>query len=82
MTASTALQEEDQEESTVERQLEEIEEQMMKWGRVIELEQKKEQLIYRSQAMRQATPMEEDTNSSSDDETEIDKFFDWRSKAT
>lgn len=81
VTASIAIQEEDQEESTAERQLEEIEDQMAKWGRVLELEHKKEMLDQRLQALRQSTPMEEDAESSSDEDVEMDKFFDWRSKA-
>ena len=78
---SAAIQEEDQEESTVERQLEEIEDQMLKWGRVLELEQKKDIVFQRMKEMKESTPMEEGS-SSSEDESEMEKFFDWRSKAT
>ena len=82
VTVSVAIQEEDQDESTAERQLGEIEEQMLKWGRVLELEQKKEVILRRLQATRQCRPTEEIESSSDEDELEIDKFFDWRSKAT
>lgn len=82
VTASVAIQEEDQEESTAERQLEEIEEQMIKWGRVLELEQKKELYGQRVRAIRESMVEEKDTSSSDDDDAEMDKFFDWRSKAT
>lgn len=82
VTASVAIQEEDQEESTAERQLEEIEEQMLKWGRVLELEQKKELYGQRVRALRESMVVEEETSSSDDDDNEIEKFFDWRSKAT
>lgn len=82
VTASVAIQEEDQEESTAERQLEEIEEQMAKWGRVIELEQKKEALTQHLNSIRQSMPMEEESQSSSDEDEEMDGLFDWRSKAT
>lgn len=82
VTVSVAIQEEDQDEATAERQLGEIEEQMLKWGRVLELEQKKEIILQRMQASRQSRPTEEIQSSSDEDEIEIDKFFDWRSKAT
>ena len=82
VTASVAIQEEDQEESTAERQLEEIEEQMLKWGRVLELEQKKELYGQRVRAIRESMIEEKETSSSDDDDTEMDRFFDWRSKAT
>lgn len=82
VSASVTIQEEDQEESTADRQLEEIEDQMLKWGRVLELEQKKDLYTQRVRALREAK-MEDEESSSSDDETiEMDKFFDWRSKAT
>ena len=55
---------------------------MQKWGRVLELEQKKDAIVQRMQAIRQTRPMEEVQSSSDDDELAMDKFFDWRSKAT
>ncbi|KAI9556853.1 hypothetical protein GHT06_016645 [Daphnia sinensis] len=82
VTASVALQEEDQEESTAERQLEEIEEQMLKWRRVLELEQKKELYEQRVRALRESMVEDKSTSSSDDDDAAMDKFFDWRSKAT
>lgn len=81
MTASVAIQEEDQEEATAERQLEEIEEQMQKWGRVLELEQKKEVYSQRVRALREAK-MEDSESSSSEDENVEMELFNWRSKAT
>lgn len=78
---SAAIQEEDQEESTAERQLEEIEDQMLKWGRVLQLEQKKDFVFQRAKEIRDSMQMEEGS-SSSEDEMDADKFFDWRSKAT
>lgn len=82
VTASVAIQEEDQEESTAERQLEEIEEQMLKWRRVLELEQKKELYEQRVRALRESMVEDKSTSSSDDDDAAMDKFFDWRSKAT
>ena len=55
---------------------------MAKWGRVIELEQKKEALTLHLNSIRQSMPMEEDAQSSSDEDAEMDGLFDWRSKAT
>ena len=77
---STAIQEEDQEEATAERQLEEIEEQMINWNRVLQLEQKKEVVIRKLQATRTSAPTKDDE--SSGDEADLDELFDWRSKAT
>jgi len=78
---SAAIQDEDQEESTVERQLEEIEDQMLKWGRVLQLEKTKDIVLQRAKESRDSMQMEE-SSSSSDDEMEVERFFDWRSKAT
>ena len=55
---------------------------MLKWGRVLELEQKKELYGQRVRAIRESLMEEEDTSSSDEDSNEMDKFFDWRSKAT
>jgi hypothetical protein len=55
---------------------------MLKWGRVLELEQKKELYGQRVRAIRESMIEEKETSSSDDDDTEMDRFFDWRSKAT
>ncbi len=55
---------------------------MIKWGRVLELEQKKELYGQRVRAIRESMVEEKETSSSDDDDAEMDKFFDWRSKAT
>ncbi|XP_032680394.1 zinc finger protein 830 [Odontomachus brunneus] len=65
----------DQEEATTERQLDEIEEQIRHWSRVMDLVKRKEQV--------QATDRKQenfDDNISSGDETEFDEFLDWRAK--
>ena len=74
-------QEEDQEESTVGRQLEEIEDQMLNLGRVLQLDQKKKIISQQMKEIRDSVQMEE-SSSSSDDEIDEERFFDWRSKAT
>ncbi|OAD52801.1 hypothetical protein WN48_00214 [Eufriesea mexicana] len=65
----------DQEEATTERQLDEIEEQIRHWSRVMDLVKRKEQV--------QATDRKQkniDEDVSSGDETEFDEFLDWRAK--
>ncbi|XP_012260466.2 zinc finger protein 830 [Athalia rosae] len=66
----------DQEEATTERQLDEIEEQMRHWSRVLELERRKEQV--QEQVERKSITVEEDV--SSGDEAEFNEFLDWRAK--
>ncbi|XP_043802895.1 zinc finger protein 830 isoform X2 [Apis laboriosa] len=65
----------DQEEATTERQLDEIEEQIRHWSRVMDLVKRKEQV--------QATDRKQknlDEDISSEDEIEFDEFLDWRAK--
>ena len=65
----------DQEEATTERQLDEIEEQIRHWSRVMDLVKRKEQV--------QATDRKQkntDEDVSSEDEAEFDEFLDWRAK--
>ncbi|XP_033326813.1 zinc finger protein 830 [Megalopta genalis] len=65
----------DQEEATTERQLDEIEEQIRHWSRVMDLVKRKEQV--------QATDRKQkntDEDISSDDEADFDEFLDWRAK--
>ncbi|KAG7212997.1 hypothetical protein KM043_002335 [Ampulex compressa] len=65
----------DQEEATTERQLDEIEEQIRHWSRVMDLVKRKEEV--------QATDRKQesvDDDVSSGDETEFDEFLDWRAK--
>ena len=73
---SAAIIAEDQEEATVERQLDEIDEQMRNWSRVVNLEKKKVDVI--SQVVQQDEKMEESEEST--DEDDIDEFLDWRAK--
>ena len=65
----------DQEEATTERQLDEIEEQIRHWSRVMDLVKRKEQV--------QATDRKQkntDEDASSEDEADFDEFLDWRAK--
>ncbi|RZF40727.1 hypothetical protein LSTR_LSTR008676 [Laodelphax striatellus] len=75
-TVSAQIIEYDQEEAIAERQIDEIDEQLRNWSRVLDLEVKKEKI--------QAEPvskMEEATErDSSDEEPDFDEFLDWRAK--
>lgn len=65
----------DQEEATTERQLDEIEEQIRHWSRVMDLAKRMEQV--------QGTDRKQeniDDGASSGDEAEFDEFLDWRAK--
>ncbi|XP_011863259.1 PREDICTED: zinc finger protein 830 isoform X2 [Vollenhovia emeryi] len=65
----------DQEEATTERQLDEIEEQIGHWSRVMDLVKRMEQV--------QGTDRKQeniDDDASSGDEAEFDEFLDWRAK--
>ncbi|XP_046740541.1 zinc finger protein 830 [Diprion similis] len=66
----------DQEEATTERQLDEIEEQMRHWSRVLELERRREEVL--EHVERKSAAVEEEV--SSGDEAEFDEFLDWRAK--
>ncbi|KOC69906.1 Zinc finger protein 830 [Habropoda laboriosa] len=65
----------DQEEATTERQLDEIEEQIRHWSRVMDLVKRKEQVQATDRKQKNA-----DEDVSSGDEAEFDEFLDWRAK--
>ncbi|RLU23177.1 hypothetical protein DMN91_005455 [Ooceraea biroi] len=65
----------DQEEATTERQLDEIEEQMRHWSRVMDLVKRMEQV---QNTDRKQENIDDDV--SSGDEAEFDEFLDWRAK--
>uniref|UniRef100_A0A182KG26 ZNF380 coiled-coil domain-containing protein n=1 Tax=Anopheles christyi TaxID=43041 RepID=A0A182KG26_9DIPT len=91
---SMAIISEEQEESTAERQIAEIDEQIRNWSRVLDLEKKKEQV----KTMKEIKASDECLNSpqrtdqlpqpsnsddredDDDDEEEFVEFLDWRSK--
>lgn len=74
---SSAIIADDQEEATTERQIQEIDEQMRNWSRVLTLEKKKVEII----SATKTTDMEvEEHDSSNEEELEFDEFLDWRAK--
>ncbi|XP_034247307.1 zinc finger protein 830 [Thrips palmi] len=74
VTVSSQIIEEDHEEATAERQIEEIDEQLRNWNRVLELERKKEAV-----KAAERISMEVDADISSGEE-DFDEFLDWRAK--
>jgi zinc finger protein 830 len=74
---SAAIIAEDQEEATNERQIDEIEEQMKKLSRVLDLEKKKENIISISNSTK---VMDVDDESVEDETEDFDEYLDWRSK--
>ncbi|XP_049870443.1 zinc finger protein 830 [Pectinophora gossypiella] len=67
----------EQEEATAERQIEEIDEQMRIWSRVLDLELKKDETKKKKQEVEQ---MSEDEDDESDSEANLDEYLDWRAK--
>ncbi|XP_026321967.1 zinc finger protein 830 isoform X2 [Hyposmocoma kahamanoa] len=67
----------EQEEATAERQIDEIDEQIRNWSRVLELELKKEETKKKTQEVEQ---MSIDEDNESGGEADIDEFLDWRAK--
>ncbi|XP_072940134.1 26S proteasome non-ATPase regulatory subunit 5-like [Epargyreus clarus] len=67
----------EQEEATAERQIDEIDEQIRNWSRVLDLELKKEETKKKTQEVYR---MRQEQNRDSEDEDDIDEYLDWRSK--
>ncbi|XP_055544699.1 zinc finger protein 830 [Wyeomyia smithii] len=86
-TESLAIISEEQEESTVERQIGEIDEQIRNWSRVLSLEKKKEQVRSKTvsalEAGQKMVQVKKEKQADSDDEgddADFDEFPDWRAK--
>ncbi|XP_052889676.1 zinc finger protein 830 [Anopheles moucheti] len=87
---SMAIISEEQEESTAERQIAEIDEQIRNWSRVLDLEKKKEQVKTMKGAIfseggtnllsKPGRTADDDDRDDDDDEEEFDEFLDWRAK--
>nr|XP_034829802.1 zinc finger protein 830 [Maniola hyperantus] len=67
----------EQEEATAERQIDEIDEQIRNWSRVLDLELKKEETKKKIQDIEMNN---EDDDKDSENEADIDEFLDWRAK--
>ncbi|XP_041970938.1 26S proteasome non-ATPase regulatory subunit 5-like [Aricia agestis] len=68
----------EQEEATAERQIDEIDEQIRNWSRVLDLELKKEETKKKIQDVEMASGNNDDNDS--DNEADLDEFLDWRAK--
>lgn len=73
---SLAIIAEDQEEATTERQIEEIDEQMKNFNKVLDLEKKKVEVI----TTAKENHMEVNEDEFSNEEDEFEEYLDWRSK--
>ena len=87
VAASADLTGKDQMEETVDRQLEEIDDQMRAWSRVRDIEIKKDDVDTRLRDKKQVRGAAESivkTEASDDevDEEDLDEFLDWRRKKT
>ncbi|KAJ0178733.1 hypothetical protein K1T71_005508 [Dendrolimus kikuchii] len=76
-TASAEIIAGEQEEATAERQIDEIDEQIRNWSRVLDLELKKEETKKKTIEYEQ---MSENDEGDSENEEDIDEFLDWRAK--
>ena len=85
VAASADLTAVDQMEETVDRQLEEIDDQMRAWSRVRNIEIKKDDVDTRIRDKKQVREKVEVKTEDSDDEVneeDLDEFLDWRQKKT
>ncbi|XP_068631079.1 zinc finger protein 830 [Battus philenor] len=67
----------EQEEATAERQIDEIDEQIRNWSRVLDLELKKEETKKKKQDVEL---MSDNEDNDSDNDVDLDEFLDWRAK--
>jgi len=85
LTQSADIAAEDQLGETVDRQIEEIDEQMRAWTRVIEIEKKKDVVDEQVKSKKDHPGKEDAEGEDSDEELneeELDDLFDWRKKKT
>lgn len=72
---------------TTERQIDEIDEQMRIWSRVLDLEKKKEAVVEKVKESKSETmnvdddsPETDNSDNSDHEDIDIDEFLDWRAK--
>nr|CAD7453915.1 unnamed protein product [Timema tahoe] len=78
VTVSAQIIAEDQEEATAERQIDEIDEQIRNWNRVLDLERKKEEVT--QAGCTRSGSLDDADDVSSPDEADFDEYLDWRAK--
>ncbi|PNF28637.1 hypothetical protein B7P43_G08707 [Cryptotermes secundus] len=76
-TVSAQIIAEDQEEATARRKIDELDEQMRNWSRVVDLEIKREAV---KAVNRRSNAGDDNLEASSADEAEFDEYLDWRAK--
>lgn len=80
-TLSNAIIAEEQDEATAERQIKEIDEQIRKWSRVLDLEKRKDIATkLKTESLDKIKAMESEHDSDDGGDYDIDEFFDWRAK--
>lgn len=84
-TVSNAIIAEDQDEATADRQIDEIDEQMRNWSRVLDLEKRIQEVIVAEKIKSKKMEIgdDDDSNDENDDggsDEEFDEFLDWRAK--
>lgn len=77
---SNAIIAEDQDEATNDRQIDEIDEQMQNWSRVLLLEKKIQEVIVAEKAKSQQMEVDESEEAEVDEDDDFDEFLDWRAK--
>lgn len=76
---ATDMINEEQEEATVERQIEDIDEQLRIWTKILEIEKKTEEVV--KQGKTKTNAMDDgEKGESSDEDMDVDEFLDWRAK--
>lgn len=80
-TVSSAIIAEDQDEATNDRQIDEIDEQMRNWSRVLVLEKKIQEVIIAEKTKTQQMEIDEsEMIEEIDEDDDFDEFLDWRAK--
>ncbi|XP_064602871.1 zinc finger protein 830-like [Liolophura sinensis] len=79
-TVSEAIVEEEEEQATVDRNIDEIDEQMQKWKEVNDLQVKKEELMTKKTEVDVADKGSDDESDEDVGDQEFEEFLDWRTK--
>lgn len=77
---ATAIINEEQEEATTERQIEEIDEQITIWSRVLEIEKQKEKVVEKLKSQPEMMDHDGEPSDSDVEDEDLDEYLDWRVK--
>lgn len=78
---SEQIMADNEDEATYGRQVEEIDEQIKHWSKVIELEKKRETIALATENMNNMEIKNEPEEDEESDDSDLDEFIDWRSKS-